>query len=136
MNAGSESGCASQNTLVTASAARFASQARTHGRSSTRGTDRARTAKKTAIVSADVICAVVLQRQSSNSMDVPDCTRRARSHGPALWRVVPADVSRQRVVPLPLQLLDEGSDAFRLVPLIELELALDARQRDLEGDDV
>lgn len=68
MNATGELGCANQKVMVTHSAARLASHAATHGRSSTRRMERASTTKNTAITMADAICAVVLQRQSSSSM--------------------------------------------------------------------
>ena len=58
----------SQNVSVTHSAARFASHATTHTRSSGRRVERASTTKKRAISSADVICTAVLQRQSWTSM--------------------------------------------------------------------
>src|SRR5689334_23848491 len=60
-----------QKMTVTASAPRLASHARSHGRSSTRFIERARTTKKIAIVSDDAICAVVLQRHKSSSMGGP-----------------------------------------------------------------
>src|SRR5467141_2931499 len=72
MNAIWELGCANQKMIVTRSAARFASQARIHGRISTRRTDRERTTKNTAIISSEVICAVVLQRQRRSSMPGDD----------------------------------------------------------------
>ena len=59
-----------QKMTVTASAPRLASQACSQGRSSTRFIERARTTKKIAIVSDDAICAVVLQRHSSSSIEL------------------------------------------------------------------
>src|SRR4051812_49362433 len=56
--------------MVTTSAARLASHAWTHGRSSARRMLRPRTAKKTAMSSADATWALVLQRQSNSPMGV------------------------------------------------------------------
>src|SRR5881227_1901075 len=62
MNAIGEFGCRNQNATVASRATRFASQAYVHGRNSTRRTDRVSARKKAAIISAETICAPVLQR--------------------------------------------------------------------------